>query len=153
MIQKVGEIKMYNLVLISGGFDPIHSGHIKLIEDASTHGKIVVLLNSDKWLKNKKGKAFLPFEERKIIMNALKNVIDVISCGEVDETCIDGIKKVIQKYSNHKIKFANGGDRNDKSTPESIFCKKNGIELLWGIGGENKSNSSSWILKKWKESN
>ncbi len=153
MILKVGEKKMYNLVLVSGGFDPIHSGHIKLIEEASKHGNIVVLLNSDKWLQNKKGKAFLPFEERKIIMKALKNVIDVMSCGEVDTTCIDGIEKVIKKYPNHKIKFANGGDRNDKSTPESIFCENNEIELLWGIGGENKSNSSSWILKKWKENN
>ena len=142
---------MDNLVLVSGGFDPVHSGHIKLIEDASRYGKIVVLLNCDKWLNNKKGKAFLPYEERKIIMNALKNVIDVISCGEVDNTCIDGMKKVIKKYPNYKIMFANGGDRNNESTPESIFCESEGIETLWAIGGENKSNSSSWILKKWKE--
>ena len=141
------------VVLVSGGFDPIHSGHIKLIEDASRYGNIIVLLNSDTWLENKKGKAFLPFEERKIIMKALKNVIDVIICGNVDNTCIDGIEKVVKKYPNHKIKFANGGDRNNNSTPESIFCEKNGIELLWGIGGENKSNSSSWILKKWKDNN
>ena len=153
MILKIGEKKMHNIVLVSGGFDPIHSGHIKLIEQASDNGSVVVLLNSDKWLKNKKGKAFLPFTERKIIMHALKNVIDVISCGEVDSTCIDGIEKVLKKYPNHKIKFANGGDRNNKSTPETIFCKKNGIELLWGIGGNNKSNSSSWILKKWNENN
>ena len=151
MILRVGEKIMDNIVIVSGGFDPVHSGHIKLIEEASRFGNIVVLLNSDKWLENKKGKAFLPFEERKIIMNALKNVIDVIVCGEFDNTCTDGIKKVIKKYPNHKIKFANGGDRNDNSTPESLFCKNNGIETLWGIGGENKSNSSSWILKKWKE--
>ena len=142
---------MDSIVLVSGGFDPVHSGHIKLIEEASNYGNIVVLLNSDKWLENKKGKAFLPFEERKIIMNALKNVIDVIVCGEFDNTCIDGMKKVMQKYPNHKIKFANGGDRHAKSTPESVFCKNNSIETLWGIGGENKSNSSSWILKQWKE--
>ena len=153
MILKVGEKKMHNIVLVSGGFDPVHSGHIKLIEDASKYGNIVVLLNSDKWLQNKKGKEFLSFEERSIIMNALKNVVDVISCGEVDRTCIDGIEKVMIKYPNYKIKFANGGDRNSNSTPETIFCEKNGIELLWGIGGENKSNSSSWILKKWKETN
>tara|TARA_B100000676_G_C17861899_1_gene723805 strand:+ start:147 stop:581 length:435 start_codon:yes stop_codon:yes gene_type:complete len=144
---------MYNIVLVSGGFDPVHSGHIKLIENASKYGKIVVLLNSDKWLQNKKGKSFLPFSERSIIMSALKNVIDVISCGEIDRTCIDGIEKVMEKYQNHEIKFANGGDRNSDSTPETIFCEKNGIELLWGIGGDKKSNSSSWILKKWKEKN
>ncbi len=144
---------MDNIVLVSGGFDPVHSGHIKLIEDASTHGRVVVLLNSDNWLKNKKGIEFLPFKERKIIMMAIKNVIDVISCGEIDETCLDGIKKAVKKYNNSKIKFANGGDRNKKSTPEMIYCNENNIELLWGIGGENKSNSSSWILKKWKENN
>ena len=142
---------MDNIVLVSGGFDPIHSGHIKLINDASTHGNVVVLLNSDKWLQNKKGKSFLPYEERKIIMSALKKVVDVIMCGEVDNTCIDGIQNVIKKYPYYKIWFANGGDRNNKSTPETIFCKKNGVELLWGVGGDNKSNSSSWILKKWTE--
>ncbi|MDC2992352.1 adenylyltransferase/cytidyltransferase family protein [Pelagibacteraceae bacterium] len=144
---------MHNIVLVSGGFDPIHSGHIKLIEESGKHGNIVVLLNADKWLQNKKGNAFLPFEERKLIMLALKNVIDVISCGELDNTCVDGIEKAVKKYPNHIIKFANGGDRNNNSTPETLFCKKNGIELLWGIGGENKSNSSSWILNKWRENN
>ena len=139
--------------LVSGGFDPIHSGHIKLIKEASQHGRVVILLNSDQWLQNKKGVEFLPFKEREIIMLALKNVIDVISCGNIDETCIDGIKIAIDKYKNSRIKFANGGDRDNKTTPESIFCNKNNVELLWGIGGNNKSNSSSWILKKWKENN
>jgi cytidyltransferase-like protein len=144
---------MDDIVLVSGGFDPVHSGHIKLIEDASNYGKVVILLNSDKWLQNKKGVEFLPFKERKIIMMALKNVLDVISCGNVDETCLDGIKKAIEKYQNNKIKFANGGDRDNNTTPESVFCQKNNVELLWGIGGENKLNSSSWILKKWRDKN
>ncbi len=144
---------MDDIVLVSGGFDPIHSGHIKLIKEASEHGRVVILLNSDQWLRNKKGVEFLPFKEREIIMSALKNVIDVISCGNIDETCIDGIKIAIDKYKNSRIKFANGGDRDNKTTPESIFCNNNSIELLWGIGGNNKSNSSSWILKKWKEDN
>mgnify|MGYP001243521552 CR=1 FL=1 len=141
---------MDNIVLISGGFDPIHSGHIKLIKEASKHGKVVVLLNSDKWLRNKKGKEFLPFKERKIIMMALKNVVDVISFNDNDKTCVDGIKKAKKKYLNHVIKFANGGDRNSKTTPESVYCKKNNVALLWGIGGDIKSNSSSWILQKWE---
>ena len=144
---------MNNIVLVSGGFDPVHSGHIKLIEEASKYGNVVVLLNSDKWLQKKKGIEFLPFEERATIMMALKNVIDVISCGNKDDTCLDGINKAIRKYNDCKIKFANGGDRNDQSTPESIFCLENNIELLWGIGGQDKSNSSSWILKKWKDNN
>ena len=67
MIQMVGEIKMREIILISGGFDPIHSGYIKLIEEASQYGDVVVLLNSDKWLVEKKGKEFLQYYERKII--------------------------------------------------------------------------------------
>lgn len=142
---------MKNIVLVSGGFDPVHSGHIKLIQDASKKGDVVVLLNSDKWLVNKKGKLFLPFNERKIIMMALKNVIDVIDFNDSDKNCIEGIKKAILKYKNYQIIFANGGDRNNSTTPEKKFCLENNITTLWGVGGENKSNSSSWILKKWNE--
>ena len=144
---------MPDIVLISGGFDPIHSGHIKLITEAGSYGDVVVLLNSDKWLINKKGSEFLPFRERKIIMIALKKVVDVIEFNDSDNTCVDGIKKAVMKYKDRKIKFANGGDRNYGTTPELNFCKHNNIEMLWGIGGENKSNSSSSILKKWKENN
>lgn len=140
---------MKKIVLVSGGFDPVHSGHIKLIKEASNFGDVVVLLNSDEWLRKKKGKEFLPFDERKIIMGALKNVIDVISFNDSDKTCVDGIKKAIIKFSNQKIIFANGGDRNNSTTPEKKFCQYNNIETLWSIGGSDKSNSSSWILKKW----
>ena len=147
----IGEKLMREIVLVSGGFDPIHSGHIKLIKEASKHGKVVVLLNSDKWLIEKKGKEFLPFNEREIIMESLKNVIDVLSFDDSDKTCINGLKNAINKYPNYKIKFANGGDRNNKTTPETIFCDENNIETLWGIGGTNKSNSSSLILKKWQD--
>ena len=142
---------MPDIILVSGGFDPIHSGHIKLINDANKYGDVVVLLNSDQWLRNKKGKEFLPFVERKIIMQNLKGVLDVIQFDDNDRTCIDGLKKAKSKYNQKVIKFANGGDRNDKTTPETIFCKENDIETLWGVGGNDKSNSSSWILKKWNE--
>ena len=142
---------MPNIILISGGFDPIHSGHIKLINDSSKYGNVIVLLNSDEWLRNKKGKEFLSFDERKIIMKNIKGVIDVIEFDDSDKTCIDGIKKAKSLYKNNIIKFANGGDRNNETTPEKEFCDKNDIETLFGIGGNDKSNSSSWILKKWKE--
>ena len=147
----IGEKIMSNIILISGGFDPIHSGHIKLINDANKYGDVIVLLNSDEWLRNKKGKEFLSFDERKIIMKNIKGVIDVIEFDDSDKTCIDGIKKAKSLYKNNIIKFANGGDRNNETTPEKEFCDKNDIETLFGIGGNDKSNSSSWILKKWKE--
>ena len=147
----IGEKIMPDIILVSGGFDPIHSGHIKLINDANKYGDVIVLLNSDEWLRNKKGKEFLPFDERKIILNNIKGVINVIEFDDSDKTCIDGIKKAKSLYKNNVIKFANGGDRNNKTTPEKEFCDKNDIETLFAIGGNNKSNSSSWILKKWKE--
>ena len=86
-------------------------------------------------------------------MNSIKNVVDVISFNDDDSTCIEGIKIAINKYPKHNIKFANGGDRNNQTTPEINFCENNKIETLWGIGGNNKSNSSSWILKKWQDNN
>jgi len=144
---------MPNIILISGGFDPIHSGHINLIKAAGFYGDVVVLLNSDNWLRNKKGKEFLPFNERKTIILSIKKVIDVIKFDDTDKTCLDGIKKAIEKYKNKEIKFANGGDRDNSTTPELEFCKEKKIEMLWGIGGNEKSNSSSWILKKWEEKN
>ena len=146
-----GEQKMSDIILVSGGFDPIHSGHIKLINDANKYGDVVVLLNSDEWLQNKKGKEFLPFSERKIIMQNIKGVIDVIEFDDSDKTCIDGIQKAKSLFKNNLIKFANGGDRNNNTTPEKDYCDKNNIETLFEIGGNNKSNSSSWILKKWKK--
>ena len=149
----IGEKIMHDVILVSGGFDPIHSGHIKLINEANKYGDVVVLLNSDRWLRNKKGKEFLPFDERKIIMNNIKGVIDVIAFDDSDKSCIDGLKKAKAKYSDRVVKFANGGDRNDKTTPETTFCEQNSIIPIWGVGGHNKSNSSSWILKKWKEKN
>ena len=76
---------------------------------------------------------------------------DFISFEDNDKTCIEGIKVALNNYPNNKIKFANGGDRNDKTTPETKFCEKNNVETLWGIGGSYKKNSSSWILKKWGE--
>ena len=146
-----GEKKMSDIILVSGGFDPIHSGHIKLINDANRYGDVVVLLNSDEWLRNKKGKEFLPFSERETIMKNIKGVIDVIKFNDSDRTCIDGLRKAKDKYHDKIIKFANGGDRNDETTPETTFCKKNNITAIWSIGGNEKSNSSSWILKKWNE--
>ena len=142
---------MSDIILLSGGFDPLHSGHIDLIEEASEYGEVIVLLNSDKWLIKKKGKFFLPFSERSTILMAIKNIIDVVEFNDDNKNCIEGIKKIIKKYPNKKIKFANGGDRNKKNTPEIQFCDKNDIETLWGIGGNYKKNSSSWILKKWSE--
>ena len=138
---------MPNIILISGGFDPIHSGHIKLINDASKYGDVIVLLNSDEWLRNKKGKEFLSFDERKIIMQNIKGVIDVIEFDDSDKTCIDGIKKAKSLYKNDIIKFANGGDRKQGGVPEQDTCERLGIEMAYNVGG-SKTRSSSDLIKE-----
>ena len=132
---------------------------------------IIVGLNSDEWLTRKKGKPFMPFEERKEVLESIKYINQVLPFNDDDDTACDLIQKVYDHYWNnsefwefegadvdasgfleyYNLVFANGGDRNDKSTPERLFCEKNKVETLWGIGGNNKSNSSSWILKKWQE--
>lgn len=136
------------IAVVSGGFDPIHSGHISYLSDAKTHGEsLIVALNSDDWLKNKKGKYFLPFEERKIILESLVQVDEVIAFAD-DElgSCINGLKKIQLKFPKDRIIFCNGGDRTKKNIPEMSL--KN-ITFKFGIGGDDKKNSSSSILKNW----
>tara|TARA_A100001015_G_scaffold292324_1_gene367542 strand:- start:814 stop:1584 length:771 start_codon:yes stop_codon:yes gene_type:complete len=137
------------VIVVSGGFDPIHSGHIEYLKSAKSHGdKLVVALNSDDWLINKKGKAFMPFEERKTIIENLRFVDEVIDF-EDDEigSCINALKKIKLKFPDDKILFANGGDRNKENIPE---MEVNDVEFLFSVGGEDKKNSSSWILKNWQ---
>ena len=113
---------------------------------------LVVGVNSDAWLVRKKGKAFMPFDERSNIVYALKDVDYVIDFDDSDGSAKDCIKRVRKFYPNDKIIFANGGDRTSANIPEMDIGDKN-ITFLFGIGGDYKRNSSSWILKKWEEQN
>jgi len=134
--------------VVSGGFDPLHSGHLSYINAASKEGSmLIVLLNSDSWLIAKKGKAFMPFEERKEILLAIKNVDQVIPCEDSDGSCVKSLQKLINDYPNAKIIFCNGGDRTKKNIPE---LSVKGVEFKFGIGGNNKKNSSSSILASWR---
>ena len=137
------------IIVVSGGFDPIHSGHIAYFKSAKEHGdKLIVALNSDKWLENKKGKAFMPFIERKEIIENLSCVDEVIDFADDDlGSAIEALQKVKKLYPNDKIYFANGGDRDKSNIPEMSV---DGIEFLFSVGGDDKKNSSSWILKTWQ---
>ena len=139
---------MNDIIVISGGFDPIHSGHIDLIRSSANHGKIVVLLNSNEWLIRKKKKFFMDWEERSYILKNIINVIDVIKFDDSDDTAIEGLRKVKNKYGSKNIFFANGGDRTRENTPEKEFCNKNDINEIYEVGG-GKTNASSNLLKKW----
>lgn len=136
------------VAIISGGFDPIHSGHIAYINSASQlANKLVILLNSDDWLRKKKGQEFMPFLERKAILESLRNVDLVIDFMD-DEmgSCIQGLEKVKNMFPDDELIFCNGGDRNSSNIPELTVS---GIAFEFNVGGNEKLNSSSWILKNW----
>ena len=135
--------------VVSGGFDPIHSGHISYINSAKKFGDyLIIALNSDEWLRQKKGKEFMPFEERKSILENIKNVDEVLSF-EDDKlgSCMDALEKIKAKFPNDEIIFCNGGDRGKENIPEMSVS---GINFEFSVGGDDKKNSSSWILKNWK---
>ena len=137
------------IIIVSGGFDPLHSGHIAYFRSAKAYGdKLLVALNSDSWLENKKGKVFMPFDERKAIIENIGFVDDVIDF-EDDElgSCINALEKVKNIYPNDQLFFANGGDRNNSNIPEMTVSD---IEFIFSVGGDDKRNSSSWILKNWQ---
>ena len=137
------------ITVVSGGFDPLHSGHIDYLQAASKIGeKLIVLLNSDEWLIKKKGKYFLSFYERKTILDNLEMVDAVIGFDD-DETgsCINGLKLILDKYPDDQIIFCNGGDRSKENIPEQTL---ENIEFIFGVGTSIKKNSSSKILQEWK---
>jgi cytidyltransferase-like protein len=138
-----------SIVLVTGGFDPIHSGHIEYINRARELGRVVVGVNSDEWLTRKKGQQFMSIEERLSIMGNLKNVLCAIRFDDSDGSAKDAIKKVRELFPKETIIFANGGDRTKENIPE-MNTDVNDVEFLFGVGGENKMNSSSWILQEWK---
>ncbi|HAI39614.1 MAG TPA: hypothetical protein DCM40_16635 [Maribacter sp.] len=129
-------------VMVSGGFDPVHAGHIRMIRHAAQFGDVIVVANSDNWLFRKKGFVFMEWERRVEILNAIKGVVLVDSVDDADDTVCEAIRRLKPTY------FANGGDRGKSNTPEQAVCEELGIELLWGIGGEEKLDSSSELARK-----
>jgi cytidyltransferase-like protein len=141
---------MKKIVLITGGFDPLHSGHIAYIKAARELGDVLIVgINSDAWLTRKKGAAFMPWEERATVVSAMYYVDRVINFNDDDDSAIDAIRKVREIYPSAHIVFANGGDRTQSNIPE-MSTEDTNIEFEFGVGGENKANSSSWILQEWK---
>jgi D-beta-D-heptose 7-phosphate kinase/D-beta-D-heptose 1-phosphate adenosyltransferase len=139
---------MNTIVIVTGGFDPIHSGHIEYLKAAKTLGDILVVgVNSDEWLVRKKGQAFMPLDERVSIIQNLKMVDDCIVFDDTNGDAIDAINRVKTLYPDNRYIFANGGDRTASNIPEMSVRN---VEFAFGVGGTNKKNSSSWILTEWK---
>ena len=137
------------IIVVSGGFDPIHSGHIAYFKSASKLGeKLIVALNSDEWLINKKGKFFMPFEERRSVVENLSCIDSVIEFEDHElGSAKNALIKIKEMYPDDDIVFANGGDRNKENIPEMSI---ENISFEFSVGGDDKKNSSSWILKNWQ---
>ena len=129
------------LIAVSGGFDPIHKGHVRMIREAAKHGDVVVILNSDDWLMRKKDYKFMDFIERSYIAGSIKGVIMTSGVDDSDGTVCEALRRIKPDA------FANGGDRYDTNTPEMDVCKELGIEMLWNIGGEKEQSSSDLVDK------
>jgi len=131
-------------VAVSGGFDPIHKGHVRMIQAASAFGCVVVIANSDEWLMRKKGYVFMPWEERAEILESIKGVIAVHKAKDDDDSVCESLRDLRPNM------FANGGDRKGDNVPEVSLCEELDIKMLWNVGGE-KTQSSSWLVEKSKE--
>ncbi|MAF25059.1 hypothetical protein CL634_05735 [bacterium] len=126
-------------IMLSGGFDPIHIGHIRMILAAAKLGNVIVVLNSDRWLMEKKGYVFIPWDERAEIIGAIRGVQNIIGVNDTDGTVCAALKIVKPDI------FGNGGDRTNKNTPEMDVCKALGIKMVWGLGGEKVQSSSELV--------
>lgn len=127
------------IVALSGGFDPIHSGHIRYIQEAQYFGDIVVLLNTDSWLKRKKGYSFQSWEMRADILRSIKGVSQVVMAKDDDDTVCASLAALRPDY------FAKGGDRTGENTPEVALCEELGIKLLFNVGGGKVASSSELV--------
>jgi D-beta-D-heptose 7-phosphate kinase/D-beta-D-heptose 1-phosphate adenosyltransferase len=130
------------IVALSGGFDPIHVGHIRMIQSAAEMGDVIVIANSDEWLMRKKGYVFMKYEERQEILNAIKGVYDVVKASDIDDTVCATLLFLRPDI------FANGGDRKEGNVPEYSLCEDMGIEMKFSVGGDDKPQSSSWLIEK-----
>jgi cytidyltransferase-like protein len=126
-------------VAVSGGFDPIHVGHLRMLQEAAKLGSLTVIINSDDWLKRKKGYVFMKWEERAEIISALECVDNVVEALDDDRTVCESLKNLKPDI------FANGGDRISTNTPESKVCSELGIEMAYNVGGDKIRSSSSLV--------
>lgn len=141
--------KRYEIMVLSGGFDPVHKGHVRMFKAAKNQAyKVIVGLNSDEWLVRKKGKAFMNWAERAEILKAFEYVDEVIPFGDLDDTAIELLVRVRNLYPECSISFGNGGDRTEKTVPEKGFCDAYNIKMEYNVGGGKVQSSSELIKNK-----
>lgn len=131
---------MYKIVTVSGAFDPVHIGHIRLFKEAKKLGdSLIVILNTDDFLIRKKGQAFMPYEEREEIIKSIRYVDEVVKCIDKGQTVCKTLEWLKPDI------FANGGDRTSANIPESDTCDKLSIQMAFEIGGEKIQSSSNLL--------
>lgn len=139
-------MKKYDIMILSGGFDPLHKGHVRMFKAAKNMAeKVIVGINSDKWLVNKKGKAFMNWSERAEILRSIRYIDEVMSFNDDDNTAMDLLIRVQRLYPECSLAFGNGGDRTEENVPEKVYCKAYNIELVWQVGGGKIQSSSKLI--------
>jgi D-beta-D-heptose 7-phosphate kinase/D-beta-D-heptose 1-phosphate adenosyltransferase len=133
------------IVAVSGGFDPVHIGHVRMFNEAKKLGdKLVVILNNDHWLRKKKGFVFMPQDERKEVIESFASVDEVIFT-EHEENPVDmSVSEALKKLKPNI--FANGGDRHTHNTPETVACNEIGCHMEYNVGRGGKVQSSSWLI-------
>tara|TARA_B110000444_G_C18679143_1_gene518884 strand:- start:87 stop:866 length:780 start_codon:yes stop_codon:yes gene_type:complete len=144
-------LKKYDFALVSGGFDPVHIGHLRMFQDAKKLAdNVIVLLNNDEWLVRKKGKPFMNESQRKEILEEFKSISKVIIQTSSETSSSLAIEDFANSNPNKNICYCNGGDRsNEANIRESVMCKELGIQLEFGVGGEEKIESSSQLTKNY----
>lgn len=142
--------KKETIVMISGGFDPIHVGHIRYIQEAKKLGnKLIVVINNDNWLRLKKGSSFMPEKERREIIESISGIDKVLISRHSKNTKDMSVCKEIMKVKPNI--FANGGDRFADNIPEFKLCNELGIKMVFNVGRGGKIRSSSDLLRDYSK--
>jgi D-beta-D-heptose 7-phosphate kinase/D-beta-D-heptose 1-phosphate adenosyltransferase len=139
------------IAIVSGGFDPIHVGHLEMMQKAAELGRLIVILNSDEWLTRKKGKYFMTYDHRKKIIEEFKCVSEVVPVDDSDGSVCEALRRLYKEHCKHgELIFANGGDRTEEEgIPEVAVCKSLNIKLVWNLG--KKIESSSELVSRWEQ--
>ncbi|MFV1957816.1 MAG: adenylyltransferase/cytidyltransferase family protein [Planctomycetota bacterium] len=139
-------MKNYDILVLSGGFDPLHVGHIRMFQHARDMAALLVVgVNSDDWLQRNRGRVYMPFEERREMVASIRGVTSAVGFDDADDTAVSLLRMVHTMSPGAKLAFGNGGERTAVNVPEVDVCKELGVDLVWGLGGDHVQASSDRV--------